>query len=123
MKRLSSLLLLGSVAAFLLASAPLALAQGTYTQIDVPGATETAPFGIDAAGDICGEYSDASYNQHGFLLSNGIYTTIDPPGGIGTTADSINNSGQTVGSYFANGTEHGFLATVGHSHMSDFYFS
>jgi len=96
-KRLSSLLLLGSVAAFLLASAPLALAQGTYTQIDVPGAMGTQVFGIDSAGDLSGVYVDSSFNYHGFLLSGAVYTTIDYPGSSDTAIYGMNDFGQFVG--------------------------
>src|SRR5690242_17770895 len=63
----------------LIAIAPL-MAQGTYTQIDVPGAFTTFCYGINTAGDIVGTYVDSPGNFiHGFLLSNGTYTTIDYP--------------------------------------------
>ena len=39
-----------------------------FTTIDVPGAVATAAIGINAQGDIVGEYSDAG-GTHGFLLS------------------------------------------------------
>jgi len=106
MKRLSLLLLLGSVAALLPAAAPLALAQGTYTQIDYPGAASTFCYGIDTAGDISGYYVDSSGTSHGFLLSGGIYTTIDYPGAQGTYVYGINDEGQVVG--FTAG-----IATIG----------
>ncbi|MBZ5599151.1 MAG: hypothetical protein LAN83_12605 [Acidobacteriia bacterium] len=82
----------------LAASAPRALAQGTYTQIDVPGATATFVEGIDTAGDVVGYYADSSSTYHGFLLSSGTYTTIDPPGSTHTIAVGINDEGQIVGS-------------------------
>ena len=44
----------------LMASAPLALAQGTYTQIDPVGSTATFCFGINATGDIAGAYADVN---------------------------------------------------------------
>jgi hypothetical protein len=65
-----------SLAALLFATAPLALAQGTYTQIDVPGSILTFVSGIDTAGDIVGSYADPTSRRHGFLLSGGVYTTI-----------------------------------------------
>lgn len=95
MKRLSSLLV--TLAAMLLASAPLALAQGTYTQIDYPGALDTEGLAIDTAGDATGLYVDSSDNYHGFLLSNGSYTTIDYPGALVTYLTGINDEGQIVG--------------------------
>jgi len=73
------------LAAFVIAFVPLALGQGTYTQIDVPGATTTVIQGINAAGDVVGSYNDSN-GSHGFLLSSGVFTTIDYPGppGFGT---------------------------------------
>jgi hypothetical protein len=89
-----------SLAVFLFASLPLALAlaQGTYTQIDVPGSILTYVTGIDTAGDVVGFYEDASRINHGFLLSSGTYTTIDYPGATQNTyLYGMNNSGQIVG--------------------------
>src|SRR5271155_3497411 len=73
-----------SLAVLLLTTAPLALAQGTYTQIDVPGSLETLGYGIDNAGDIVGGYLDSNDSYHGFLLSGGIFTTLDSPGATST---------------------------------------
>lgn len=85
-------------ALFLFALAPLAMAQGTYTQIAVPGALDTYPGAIDSAGDVVGSYTDDQYNFHGFLLSNGTYTTINVPGGEDyTIATGINDNGKIVG--------------------------
>src|SRR5437773_384935 len=65
----------------LIVSGPLALAQGTYMQIDDPNAVgQTYCYGVDTAGDIMGYYVDGSGIPHGFLLSAGTYTTIDYPG-------------------------------------------
>jgi uncharacterized membrane protein len=41
---------------------------GEFTTIDVPGASATAALGINASGEIVGQYSDAT-GGHGFLLS------------------------------------------------------
>ena len=79
-------------------AAEVALAQGTYTQIDVPGAVSTQAIGINTAGDIVGSYQDSSNNYHGFLLSAGSYTTIDAPGSLNTSATGINDVGQIIGS-------------------------
>jgi probable HAF family extracellular repeat protein len=81
----------------LLATAPLALAQGTYTQIDVPGAQSTVVQGVDSNGDLAGAYYDSNGTPHGFLLSGGVYTTIDDPGVPDGTAWGINDVGQMVG--------------------------
>jgi hypothetical protein len=86
-----------SLAVLLLAIAPLALGQGTYTQIDYPGAAGTLAYGIDTAGDISGYYVDAKDVYHGFFLSDGVYTTIDYPDAQGTYIYGMNDEGQVVG--------------------------
>jgi probable HAF family extracellular repeat protein len=86
-------------ALLLLATAPLALAQGTYTQIDYPGARETYAWGVGSQGDIVGSYVDTQYTVHGFLLSGGTYATIDFPGAALSTVTGVNASGQMVGFY------------------------
>ena len=99
-----------SVAVLLLASAPLALAQGTYTQFDVPGAVFTVGMGIDTVGDLVGYYQDASGNLNGFLFSGGTYTTIDPTGSTFTELTGKNDLGQIVGR--ENAGSGGFLYDV-----------
>ena len=89
----------------------LVLAQGTYTQIDVPGAVQTEVFGINTASDIVGNYEVNNATYHGFLLSNGVYTTIDYPGASSSEATGINDVGQIVGAYFG-ATFGGFLYDV-----------
>jgi probable HAF family extracellular repeat protein len=78
---------------------------------------DTFAYGINDAGQIVGEYSDAS-GSHGFLLSAGKYTTLDDPSAGGplssTVAWGINNKGQIVGSYRDSANhEHGFLYSGG----------
>lgn len=86
---------------FLLLSVPLAVAQGTYTQIDVPGALNTLAFGINTGGDVVGTYADSTGFAHGFLLSGGTYTTIDyPTSGLETELFGVNDVGQVVGYTF-----------------------
>jgi uncharacterized membrane protein len=91
-----------SLAVLLLATAPLAMTQaGTYTTIDFPGAISTVANGIDTAGDIVGQFTDSSFDLHGFLLSGGVYTQLDVPGAShGTVAYGINDVGQVVGGVF-----------------------
>jgi uncharacterized membrane protein len=85
-------------ASLMLASSPLVLAQGTYTQIDDPEAVyNTVALGINTAGEIVGSYKDANGYSHGFLLSSGNYTAIDYPGGVETYLEGINDQGQIVG--------------------------
>ena len=84
------------LAVLILASKSLAVAQGTYTEIEVPGATYTYPLGIDDNGDVVGWYSGSS-GSSGFLLSEGSYTTIQYPGSSTTVPYGINDNGQIVG--------------------------
>jgi probable HAF family extracellular repeat protein len=88
----------------------------TYITIDDPSANAgtTEVWGINAAGQIVGQYTDASNHVHGFLYSNGTYTTLDDPVATGTIALGINNMGQIVGQYFdASNHGHGFLYSNG----------
>jgi hypothetical protein len=52
-----------------------------YPQIDVPNASRTFARGINAHGDILGDYVDADGVGHDFLLRNGVFTNIAYPGG------------------------------------------
>lgn len=88
---------LGVAVLLLMASVPRVVAQGTYTQIDYPGATLTQVMGIDGAGDVIGNYSTGRVSQ-GFLLSNGVFTAIAYPGAAYTDVTGINDVGQIVGS-------------------------
>src|ERR1700730_6052841 len=81
---------------FFVVCASLAVAQGTYTQIDFPSALMTQPNGINAAGLVVGSYEDAA-GGHGFLLQSGTYTTIDYPGAQYSYGQGINDKGQIVG--------------------------
>ena len=81
---------------FLIATLPL-VAQGTYKQIDYPGAAQTFAASINAAGDVVGVYNDTGNFQHGFLLSGGTFTTIDDPNGGWTFLTGINDNGKIVG--------------------------
>jgi probable HAF family extracellular repeat protein len=87
-----------------------------YTTLDDPssvGFTTTAG-GINSAGQIVGNYGNAS-GTHGFLYSSGAYITIDDPLATGeTTADGINATGLIVGGYrsIENAT-HGFIYNPG----------
>jgi len=85
-----------SLAVLLLFSASLALAQGTYTQIDFPGAAMTEAIGINTTGDITGLYEDSA-GGHGFILKDGAYTTVDYPGAQYSYLYGINDKGQVVG--------------------------
>lgn len=81
---------------FLVAHAPLARAQGTYTNIDVPGASYTYVEGINNSGEWVGEFGDAT-GGHGFIFSAGSYILVDYPGSTSTGLVGINDKGQVVG--------------------------
>lgn len=90
---------LKSILPLLFAFSSLALAQGTFTQIDYPGAFSTQAIGIDKAGNISGWYQDQNVASHGFVYRNGTYTSIDYPGTTGgTMLFGMNDNGQIVGS-------------------------
>jgi len=84
-----------------------------FISFDVPGATYTRAWGINADGAVVGDFADSS-GTHGFLLRGGTITKIDYPGAFGTIARGINSQGDIVGSEYddsANsyGALHGFL--------------
>jgi len=107
-----------TLSAFLVvACAAMTFAQGTYTQIDYPGATGTIAGNVDTAGDIVGVWTDSSYSYHGFLLSNGLYTSIDYPGATNTFTSGINDNGQIVG--YSLPTEVGFIYDVAAKSFTD----
>jgi probable HAF family extracellular repeat protein len=74
-----------------------ASAQGTYTQIDVPGAFWTQGSALNDSGDIVGTYYDTRLNAFGFLLSKGVFTTIVYPSSAPTFLAGLNNFGKIVG--------------------------
>lgn len=92
----------------LIVTSPL-MAQGTYTQIDVPGAPSTICAGINTSGEIVGRYDSTLRGLSSFLLSGGNYTTIAYPGALTTSAYGLNDMGQIVGSYLGAGEAPGFL--------------
>src|SRR5262249_22230713 len=90
-----------------------AMAQPSYsfTILDVPGSCKASAIalGINASGQIVGEYYDTAYLHHCFLLDQGRYPDLHGSGSAGTFATGINASGQIVGYYFAGTKGHGFL--------------
>lgn len=76
----------------------LASTQSPYTSIDVPGASATRAFGINAVGEVVGSYTDAT-GTHGFVWANGDFTMIKVPGAVSTEAWGINPQGDIVGRY------------------------
>jgi hypothetical protein len=84
----------------------------TFTQIDVPGATDTFGYAINNRTDVAGWYMDPQDEPHGFVLSGGKFTAIDVPGSFGTTVTGINEKGELAGYWVdAKGMTHAFTAS------------
>ncbi len=52
----------------------------SYVAVDYPSAVATSLSGINARGDIVGNYVDSNGMFHGFVLRDGAFATIDVPG-------------------------------------------
>jgi len=74
-------------------------ANGVFTPIDVPGATNTIPNFINLQGVIVGSYTDSAGTSHGFVLKRGTYTTVDYPDVPGSELTGINDLGEMSGAY------------------------
>jgi len=84
---------------------------GSFTPIDISGASNILASGINGSGNIVGWYQDNTGN-HGFLDVGGSFTPIDVPGAIATFPRGINDAGNIVGSYTDSGGRiHGFEAS------------
>jgi probable HAF family extracellular repeat protein len=66
-----------------------------FTEIDVPGATDTSAYGINNAGQVVGTF-DTATRTSGFLYTAGGFSLFDAPGSA-TIANGINDAGQIVG--------------------------
>lgn len=92
-----------------------------FVAFDFPKATATNPAGINARGDVVGNYRDAYGVTHGFILAEGIFTTIDFPNATFTSARGINARGDVVGRILGpSGDEHGFLLRDGNFTQIDY---
>jgi hypothetical protein len=82
-----------------------------FRTVEVPGASETRPLGINNRGQIAGWYLDRDGTPHGFLRDrDGGIMTIDAPGATVTAALDVDDRGRTVGVYVdAAPRFHGFL--------------
>lgn len=111
--------LLASAALGLVLSVPgLAIADFTFTSIDVPGATRTAVNGNSATA-IVGEYDDAAGKTHGFVFTNNVYTTFDVPNAIFTTINGINANNQYTGTYKTATKKNGKKVQEQHAYLWD----
>ncbi len=80
-----------------------ALSGGVYSAIDVPGASWTHSWDVNARGDVIGDYGDAN-GIHGFLYSKGTITPINYPGVFMTHPRGISPNGDIVGGTMATST-------------------
>jgi hypothetical protein len=102
-----------AIAAAVLSLTATSAVSQTVTPIDFPGAMDTRPLGINASGEIVGQYADAT-GIHGFLLDRKGFSSIDVPGAVQTTAFRINPQGDIVGFYVPpTGLPRSFLWTQG----------
>jgi probable HAF family extracellular repeat protein len=87
---------------------------GSFTVFDVPGGSFTGGWRITESGTVCGTFSDASGNSHGFLRDKkGNFTQIDVPGATFTVVLGLNDHGDIVGQFGDETTAHGFLLRKG----------
>lgn len=96
----------GAVRLFaLLAPAAAAMAQFTFSPIEIPGAESVFPRAINNNGDIAGMWGPG---LNLFVLSaSGVLTSFDAPG-VGTYITGINDSGVVAGAAEADGSSVGF---------------
>jgi hypothetical protein len=74
------------------------LSNGSFMDINYPGAQRTTPMGINDSGMIVGSYIDV-FGSHGFIYHNGHWATLDNPNApVGTTGlNGISNAGKIIG--------------------------
>lgn len=86
------------------------LSGGTFTEYDVPGATNTAVLGINNPGDVAGTFDPGSGILQAFVSRGGTITSWSVPAAAATLAYEINDAKQlTVGYYVdASGILHGY---------------
>ena len=82
---------------------------GSFTRIDVTGATLTTCRGINSKGEIVGRF-----DTHRYLRKvDGTVETIDFPGAASTIVAAINPEGDIVGTFVKGGVTHGFVRKAG----------
>jgi hypothetical protein len=70
-------------------------AGGSVEEFNVPGALESAPVGINDAGEIVGTYRDST-GWHGFIYNGSTFETLDVAG-MATIITDINDLGTLLG--------------------------
>ena len=79
------------------------MADGQYYSLHPAGATNSSAWGINARGDIVGDYWIGS-TEHGFLLRGGELITIDLEGRAMAHLRDINARGDIAGNYMTTST-------------------
>jgi uncharacterized membrane protein len=88
------------------------LHQGHFTTFDYPSASDTAPRGINNAGDITGNYHDGAGAEIGFILRDGEFHSVRVPDSDGSDVwAALDNGRVLVGDYSStvNGFIHGYV--------------
>src|SRR6266705_4019830 len=86
------------------------LSGGTFTEYDVPGATNTVVLGINDVADFSGGFDHGTGILQAFLSVGGTLTSFSVPGATLTLAYQLNNSNQLVVGYYldSSGIPHGY---------------
>lgn len=85
--------------------------RGTFSPLEVPGATQTAAWDVSPTSLVVGVYRDAAGAFHGFHYDGQTFGRVDVPGATATRIFGVNVHGDMVGAYVdAAGRTHGFLA-------------
>jgi uncharacterized membrane protein len=87
-----------------------------FRTVNVPGAVQTTPGGINNADVSVGQYQDKNMAFHGYILNGKKLKTLDDPNGTNTLANDLNPNGAIcVVGYYLNsaGAAVGFLYRKG----------
>lgn len=86
---------------------------GNQTPIDVDGARDTYPLGLNSKGDSVGYWDADGVVTHGYVRrADGRIATLDVPDAARTAAFAINDRGQVAGYFMdTSGRLHGFVKT------------
>jgi uncharacterized membrane protein len=110
LRGLSGFVLLFTVAVATASDAPKLTFK--FTTVNVPGAVQTFPGGVNNAGVMVGEYIDQSQVAHGYIRSGKKLTPVDHPQSVGTSCTNLplNGTIAVVGFYITTlGNSVGFL--------------
>ena len=94
---------------------PFRYGSGTLTDLGGAHTSSSVANGVNASGEVVGEFPVDGGPPHAFLYSGGVMTDLGTLGGLYSNATAINSSGQVVGSAQIAGTfeSHAFLYSGG----------